>query len=414
MESTQALLRRSAFYLACASAVTVLVSIAACHILLAMAFAALLFSGEKLRLPPIRLPLAVFMAGTLLSLALSPDPAAGRPQIRKFFVFLTLLVVFSLVREVAQMRRLVLVWVGVGTVSAAKSLVQFYEKLDQSRMMGQPFYQHYVAERTTGFMSHWMTFGGQMMILLLLLGAFLMFSPHWRRLLWLWLLAGGTIGMALLLGFTRGIWLASAVAALYLVWHWKRPLVLAAPLLAALFLWLGPASLRERLTSILRPRAEVDSNEHRVITWRTGWRMISAHPFFGLGPEMVNYRFKEFLPPDVRQPLPSGWYGHLHNVYLHYAAERGVPTLLALLWLLGKILWDFLRTLRKLPPGRDDRRFLLQGGVAVMVAMLITGFFELNFGDSEVLTMFLVVVCAGYTAAASVAADARQPEVVHA
>lgn len=258
-----------------------------------------------------------------------------------------------------------------------------------------------------------MTFGGQMMILLLLLGAFLMFSPHWRRLLWLWLLAGAAIGMALLLGFTRGIWLASAIAGLYLVWHWKRPLVLAAPLLAVLFLWLGPASLRERLTSILRPRAEVDSNEHRVITWRTGWRMISAHPFFGLGPEMVNHRFKEFLPPDVRQPLPSGWYGHLHNVYLHYAAERGIPTLLALLWLLGKILWDFLRTLRKLPPGRDDRRFLLQGGVAVLAAMLITGFFELNFGDSEVLTMFLVVVCAGYTAAASVSAEARQPEAVH-
>ena len=408
MESPQALLRRSAFYLACASAVAVLVSIAVCHILLAMALAALLLSGERLRLPPVRLPLALFLAGTLVSLALSSNPAAGRPQVRKFFVFVVLLVVFSLIREVSRLRRLMLVWVGVGAVSAAKSLVQFYQKLEQSRRMGIAFYEHYVAERTTGFMSHWMTFGGQMMILLLLLAAFLMFSPHRRRGFWLLLLAGGAIGLALVLGFTRSIWLATAIAGLYLVWHWKRPVVLAAPVLVGLFLFAGPDSVRTRFTSILRPRAEVDSNEHRIITWRTGWRMISSHPFFGLGPEMVNHRFKEFLPPDVRQPLPSGWYGHLHNIYLHYAAERGVPTLLALLWMLGKILWDFLRAARRIPPGPDDRRFLLQGGIAVMIAVLITGFFELNLGDSEVLTMFLVVVCAGYAAVESLEAEARE------
>lgn len=408
MESTQALLRRSAFYLTCASAVAVLVSIAVCHILLAMALAALLLSGEKLRLPPVRLPLAVFLAGTLVSLALSSDPAAGRPQIRKFFVFVVLLVVFSLVREVSQVRALILVWTGVGAVSASKSLVQFYQKLEQSRMMGTAFYEHYVSERTTGFMSHWMTFGGQMMILLLLLGSFLMFSPHRRRGFWFWLLSGSVIALALVLGFTRSIWLATGIAGLYLVWRWKRPLVLAAPVLAGIFLFAGPDSVRTRFASILRPRAEVDSNEHRIITWRTGWRMISAHPFFGLGPEMVNHRFKEFLPPDVRQPLPSGWYGHLHNIYLHYAAERGVPTMLALLWLLGKILWDFLRAVRRIPPGPDDRRFLLEGGIAVLVAVLVTGFFELNLGDSEVLTMFLIVVCGGYAAVESVEAESRQ------
>ncbi len=395
---TQEFSRRAALYLACGSAVAALFSIAVSHILLAMSMAALLLSGEPLRLPPIKLPLALFVTLTLVSVALSSDPAAGRPQMRKFFVFLALPLMFSLVRRVEQAALLVQVWVGVAMVSAAKSLFQFYGKLEESRSMGSNFYQYYIADRTTGFMSHWMTFGGQMMIVLALLAAFLFFSPLRRRALWFWLLCAAVIGVALFLNFTRGIWLASFVAGLYLLWFWRKPFVLIVPAVLALAVWFGPGSVRARFDSFLHPSGELDSNLHRLVTWRTGLRMIQAHPWFGLGPEVVNLKFKDYLPPDAPKPLPSGWYGHLHNIYLQYAAERGVPTLLVLLWLMGKILWDLLGALRRLPPGLDDRRFLLHGAVATMIGVLITGFFEYNLGDSEVLLMFLVAVSMGYTA----------------
>jgi len=398
MTSIQETSRRAGLYLAFGSAVAALVSIAVCHILLALSLAALLISGERLRLPPIKLPLGLFVLGTVISVILSSDPAAGRPQLRKFFVFLALLVMFSLVRRVEEAVRLVLIWAGVAMVSAAKSLFQFYNKLEDSRIMGFNFYQHYIADRTTGFMSHWMTFGGQMMIVFLLLCAFLFFSPLRRRALWFWLLCAAVIGVAVFLNFTRGIWLAVAISVLYLLWFWRKPFVAIAPAALALAVWLGPTSIRERFESFLRPRGELDSNLHRIVTWRTGARMIQAHPWFGLGPEVVNLKFKEYLPPDAPKPLPAGWYGHLHNIYLQYAAERGVPTLLVLLWLLGKVLWDFLASLRKLPAGLDDRRFLLHGAVATVAGVLITGFFEYNLGDSEVLLMFLVVVSLGYTA----------------
>ena len=55
--------------------------------------------------------------------------------------------------------------------------------------------------------------------------------------------------------------------------------------------------------------------------------------------------------------------------------------------------------MRDLPPGRGDPRFLLHGGIAVLLATLAEGFAEYNLGDSEVLTMFLVVVGCGYLAA---------------
>ena len=54
-----------------------------------------------------------------------------------------------------------------------------------------------------------------------------------------------------------------------------------------------------------------------------------------------------------------------------YAAERGIPALLILMWMMGMILHDFWYGLRTLPPGRDDRRFLLHGGFAIVLAALI-------------------------------------------
>src|SRR5579885_2498117 len=348
MGSPEPVLLRAARWLTLGSAVSVLFSIAACQILLALALAALLFSGATLRLPPIWLPLGLFLLATLISLALSDNPTLGLPQVRKFYVFLELLVVFSTLRDVVLIRRLFLCWAAVGAVLALRGFVQFAAKVREAHALGQSFYDFYVPARITGFMSHWMTYSGQEMFILLMLAAFLFFAP-------------GT------------------------------PALLLAGILVS------PGWVKERFRSILRP-SKVDSNAFRVVTTRTGLEMIRAHPWFGLGPEEVKYQFDRYVPPDIPRPLPDGWYGHLHNIYLHYAAERGIPAMLILLWLLGRSLFDFLRGLKGLPPGPSDARFVLAGGVAVVLAVLLEGFFELNLGDSEVLTMFLVVVGCGYLA----------------
>ena len=153
----------------------------------------------------------------------------------------------------------------------------------------------------------------------------------------------------------------------------------------------------------------MDSNDFRMVTWRTGLRMIERHPWLGLGPEMPRIQFDEYVPADIPRPLPVGSYIHLHNIYLHYAAERGIPTLLVFLWLMGRILRDFWRGLRTLPPGRDDRRFLLHGGIAVVIATLLDGVTNVNLGDSEVLTMFLVVIACGYMALDGTVVSAGSP-----
>lgn len=398
-DSPEPALLRAARYFTFGSAVSILISIAVSQILLALALAALLMSGARLRLPPIWLPLGLFLTGTLISLALSDHPAAGLPQVRKIFVYLMLLVVFSTIRDLVIIRRLFLCWAVLGALVAVRGLIQFANKLHQAHALGKNFYDFYVVERITGFMSHWMTFGGEEMFVLLMVLAYVLFACRSSKPgAWFWALCGSILAIALTLGFTRSIWMATAVAGLYLVWFRKRVLVLLVPVLLLAGAYVAPYSVRTRVVSMVQPRKDIDSNQHRIITWRTGLRMIQAHPWFGVGPEHVKLQFYDYLPADISQPLPPGWYGHLHNIYLHYAAERGVPVMLALLCMLGKILLDYRRALTKLGGGRSDERFLLHGGVAVVIATMIGGFFELNLGDSEVLTMFLVVVACGYVA----------------
>ncbi len=392
-------LQKAAFYLGFGSAVAILFSIAVSQSLLGLALAALFLSGARLRLPPIWLPLGLFLLGTMLSLAFSPDPAAGLPQIRKCYVFTMLLVVFSTLRDLVTARRLFLCWTAAGALIAGRGLVQFVNKVQEAHALGRSFYDYYVGERITGFMSHWMTFSGQEMFELLMLLSFLFFAPGIRKRRFVWLLCGLVIGLALVLGDTRSIiYLAFPIAALYLTWFWKRWLVLAIPSFILAAIWFSPGHVHDRFLSIFQPKKNTDSNAFRVVAMRTGWRMIEAHPWLGLGPEEVKAQFQEYVPADIPRPLPSGWYGHLHNIYVHYAAERGVPTMLMLMWMLLQILYDFGKALRRLPAGRSNARFLLHGGIACVIATMLGGLFELNLGDSEPLTMFLVIVACGYIA----------------
>jgi O-antigen ligase len=163
------------------------------------------------------------------------------------------------------------------------------------------------------------------------------------------------------------------------------------------------APVRERVISAFHPHGDMDSNQFRVVVWRTGLEMIEAHPWFGVGPEEVKFQFDRYVPPDIPRPLPTGWYGHLHNIYIQYAAERGIPTMLMMMRLIGKVLSDFIRALRRGVP--DERRWILHGAIAVILGVLVEGVAEHNLGDSEVLTLFLICISFGYLAAEHVPAE---------
>jgi O-antigen ligase len=389
--------RRVPFYLAFAAGVAGIVSIAACHILIGLSAAALIVNRRQFRMPPLWLPLAVFIGWTLVSLAVSEDPGAGWPQIKKFYVWVVLFAVFSTFRCVRDVRRLFLAMIGAGAISALWSFVEFYIRYERALERNQPFYQSYVADRITGFMSHWMTFSGHMMICLLLAAAFLLFARQ-KRPVAVWIAAGAAIGVALLLALTRSVWPATAAGLVYLLWFWRRWVILLMPVAALVLIVAAPEPLATRIRSIYQPDRKLDSNLHRQVLRQTGVRIIEAHPLFGVGAEQVGRNVPRYLPEDAPRPIPrEWWYQHLHNTYLHYAAERGIPAALAMIALFVRVLWDLGRALRRTTS--PDTKFVLHATLATVIGVLIGGWWEVNLGDSEVLSVLLAVLGGGYAAA---------------
>jgi len=391
---------RLPFYLTFAAVVAVLCANAVANALIGAAFAALMYRrvryGEKLCFPPVKLPLGIFFTLTVAAVAFSGHSwHEGWPGIRKFYLCLVLLLVPSTFRTLGEVWALVAGLVGTMTVSAGISLWQFWRKWEQAAALHQNFREYYTPQRITGFTSHWMTLSGEEMIILLLLAALLLFAAR-RRGAWGLAACGVAIGLSLVLGYTRSMWMGTALGLAYLLFLWRPWALLALPAIAAVLFVANPAGVGDRMRSIQQPAGDMDSNQFRVVCRRAAWEMIKAHPLLGLGPEQVKAQFKAYIPPDVPRPLPTGAYIHLHNVYLQYAAERGLPALAAFLWWLGTMFADFIVAVRRGVKG--DARFVLHGAIAVMLAVLSAGWYEHNLGDGEILTLFCAVCGCAYVA----------------
>jgi O-antigen ligase len=103
---------------------------------------------------------------------------------------------------------------------------------------------------------------------------------------------------------------------------------------------------------------------------------------------MVERRYAEYRGPDAVNEVNP----HLHNVPIQIAAERGLPALGVWLWFIVTLLRDVWRRFKD---GSD--RFLPAAALAATTAMLTAGLFEYNFGDSEFLMLFLIVVTLPFT-----------------
>lgn len=393
-------------YLAAAAAITPLISIRVFEVLMAAALLALLVTRSQWRVPPIWIPLALFLLGTLVSLFASGHIRDGLPQIRKFYVYLMLFLVAAAVRSMRQVRSIAVGWALAAAASSLWGCKQFFDKYRAARSAHQNFYATYVDARITGFMGHWMTLSGELMMVLLVIAAFVFFALDrvWTK----WLIACAVpIAAALALAWTRSMWLGTFCGTLYLLWFWKKWALAAVPVLIAALLLVNPFDLRERAVSAVSPHAgRTDSNAHRAELRRIGWEMIQAHPWWGVGPEQVWRQYRDYIRPDMPPPEQSQYYGHLENDYVQYAAERGLPTALALFAMIGWALFDFARALRRLPVDSESR-WMLHAAIAVILSILVSGWYSWNLNNSEVLAMFLAVIGCGYVAVWS--AEAKQP-----
>jgi O-antigen ligase len=177
-----------------------------------------------------------------------------------------------------------------------------------------------------------------------------------------------------------------AVVCLLALRNWK--LIIIAPVAAVILFALAPAGIRQRAFSMFD--LNDPTNRDRRAMLKVGAGMIQDHPFFGVGPEMIQREYARYRPPDAVNPTNQ----HLHNVPVQIAAERGLPALFVWIWFVAVALRDLLRQLRHGPA-----KSVAAAGLAAVIGMLVAGLFEYNFGDSEFLMLFLGLITLPYAAA---------------
>jgi O-antigen ligase len=117
--------------------------------------------------------------------------------------------------------------------------------------------------------------------------------------------------------------------------------------------------------------------------------MVEARPLTGVGPDMVSRVYEEYRDPLAVEPMNP----HLHNVPIQIAAERGLPALGIWLWFIVTLVARLLATMRT-----TRHPFLAATALAAIASMLAAGLFEYNFGDSEFLMLFLVLITLPFAA----------------
>ena len=137
-----------------------------------------------------------FLPPRFLPIFSSGHPLTGIPQIRKFFVFGIVVLISCAFRNAAQVRNLLIAWVGIAVLSAADGFAHVLGRRQEAFRLKWNTYDYYLDDRIKGFASHWMTFGAEQMIVLLMLLSFLLFACPRRLAAFGVVLRGDSLGLA--------------------------------------------------------------------------------------------------------------------------------------------------------------------------------------------------------------------------
>ncbi len=371
--------QRAAFLFLAGSISLALVSIAASEILLAAAFLAslLLMRREQDWAPrapaAVLWPMLLFLLWTGFAVYVESGGLGGS-LVKKTVLYSILLLVPLVARGDDRIRWMYEALFAVAAVSGVAGLVQFASNPHRDAL-----------NRIKGFMSIWMTFSGLLMLALVALFAYFVIFG-WKKQRWVVPL-GLVLAAALFLAQTRSAWLG-AFLGIGIILLLKRPRWVPALIafLAVLYL-ASPAGIRQRLQSAWDPRDA--TTRGRIEVFETALRLIEANPWTGVGQRVST----EALRYRGTQEFDNYLYIHMHNNFLQIAAERGIPGLILWIWFMAALIGRAIYVFRH-SGGSGKAGFAALAAIGAWVALVAAGMFEYNFGDSEVLIVFLFMMSA--------------------
>ncbi len=330
---------------------------------------------QKFEIPRFFWPLVIYALLSLISSFRSVNAEVSLIDSKDLLLFLVVPITYMGLRKEKSLNLGNLALVTSVWISIFYSLFSYFFAPSQS-------------QRITGFMGHYMTQAGLFLLFIALALGILFFSRNKLRFLW-----GATLFFAtliLILTYTRSAWIGTAVAASVILFLYKPKTLVLIPIILGLVFLVSPKNIKRRALSIFSLKGS--SNFQRIEYVKAGLKIMIAKPFFGTGPDTVDMEFqlpKYGLSEDAKHNV------HLHNNILQIGAERGIPALLA--WL-AFLLLAFM-DLRKLLKDKNPHIYpLAAGALAALAGLFVAGFFEYNFGDSEITTLFLYVLTIPFVA----------------
>ncbi len=315
----------------------------------------------RLRFTLLSIPIAAFLGILVLSATTALSLAAS---LKEVFKWAELAAVFLVAVNVLRQRRQIYILVGcIAAAALLEALLGWFQFVTRS---GPPSFLIGGFLRPYGTFEQPNPYAGYLSLSLALMGGLLLGhlrGGEWRRHIpVLWIFGGATaiITVALLMSFSRGAWLALAVAVGVMAALWNRRVLFGIGLLLVVGLLVGlagafgalPEAVAARLSflgdyvAILQGTPPLLTAQNwavmeRMAIWQSAWNMFLDNPALGIGAGNFDVAYPFYALPGWNT-LP----GHAHNYYLNMLAETGILGFVTYFLLMagafiyaGRLLW---------------------------------------------------------------------------
>ena len=322
----------------------------------------------NLRSTPFDGAIMLFVLLSGLSILVSPDRSFSfynYYHLMGRYIAIYYLVIYN-IQSLEQMKRLVWCLLGSSVVVVAYGFYQYIHGVDISAFEwvdGEQFPD--LKMRVFSTMKNPNLLAGFLVVIMALAAGMGLCNERRRQQLLLFSLVA-VLGCCLILTYSRGAWLSMvAVFAAYGVLYNRKVFWLF--LVVPIFLVCGYEGVMDRLVSIANPTDT--SSSLRLALWESTVAMIIDKPILGIGwgAYWLVYHEYDFFIQNAATTIY-----HAHNMYLHIAAEIGIPGLLIFLTIIyghGRLALDTIAA--------SNNRWLtglMLGIASALLGLVVNGF----------------------------------------
>jgi len=318
-----------------------------------------------------------FLISDFLSRIFGVIPEGALIGLKRFLLYLIFFGTIAKITKKEYLYRIILLGIIIFTVVSIYELTKYIIKFRQlSRIMD-------IGLIRIDDLAYPLTTGEIKMLLLLLIIPLLFIpdNPIIKRVYLVILIIPIIISM--FLTQSRNVMFAFLTAILILtLLKDKKIFLITVGTLLLIFLIL-PYPFQNRITSSFSPSFEL--NKSRITMWKVGWQMFKDHPIVGVGDNEITLVYKKYKEPEI-----NGEGSHLHSNYIMILATNGILGFIFYMSLMVFLFFKFLKFYRECNLPED--RLLILGTILGFIAFHIAGITEWEYGDWEVLTIFIFVV----------------------